>query len=267
MSYDTTSAFDPALHPRENNGQWTSKTGAAATVTLGDERTRNRTSTDAIEAAWGSFSGCISEPEAGGATRLRFLEEDGETRWEAVVDANGLLTDAFHKEKRINSGLSAFEDAEYELAEAHSIPLSNADIKARRELNDAIAYERATGGDIDAELNAFYQAKDYHEIDAIRLERVKEVGKEYRSILQHPLRSLAEGRKQSQMQLIELASRRRTAELRTAGIPVPHSRLPYNNPFREAVNDVELEEGIRNYDGSPATALEYATERKRELNA
>lgn len=258
-------SYNESLHPREASGQWTQKTGAAPSVSLTPDRTV--ISADAIQNAWGKFSAYAVEPEAGGHMRIRFENEDGEVAWEAVTDTNGLLTDVYHKGKRVNSYSTAYEDAEQELLDAHSIPLSADELSARRELNDAIAYERSTGLETDAELHTFFGAKDYQAVDNIRLRRVKEVGEEYRSTLQHPLRGLAEGRKRDQMNLIDLASRKRTAELRAAGHTVPASRLGYNNPFRDAANDVELEAGIRNYDGNPADALEYATERKRELHA
>lgn len=259
--------YNETQHPRAADGQWEKKLGAPAGVTLSDSSSKYETTVDAIQNSWGGFSGWDAEPESGGSMRFRFLEDSGNVHWEAVVDTNGLLTDVYHKGHRVNSGVSLYEDAEYELSEAHGRDLSLEEHQHRRELNDAIAYQRSVGSDIDAELDAFHQAKDYASIDAVRIERVKNVTEEYRRTLAHPFRNLADSRKRDQLELINLAARRRTNELRIGGAPVPHTKLGSNNPFCDAVNDVEIEERIRTFDGTPADALAYATERKRELSA
>lgn len=259
--------WNPAQHPRASDGQWEKKLGAPATVQLDGRTDRFAVTADAIQNSWGSFAGYDVEPGPGGSYLFRFVEDNGNIHWEANVDTNGLLTDVYHNGKRINSHVSLYEDAEYELADAHDRPLSQDDIVARRELNDAIAYQRSVGADIDTEIEGFHGATDYAAIDAHRVERVKAIAEEYRSTLTHPFKGLAESRKQDQLDLVNLAARRRTAELRASGVPAPRSALRDNNPFKDCVNDVELEDRIRTYDGPATDALAYATERKRELAA
>lgn len=260
--------YNETDHPRAPDGQWEKKVGAPADVALSPQPDRHTVTVDALQNSWGSFDGgWEADPEPGGGMRYRFSEFNGNVEWEASVDTNGLLTDVYHKGHRVNSHVSLYEDAEYELAEAHGRPLTHADIVARRELNDAIAYQRSVGADIDSELDGFYKAKDYSDIDAHRIERVKAIAEEYRSTLMHPFKGLAESRKQDQMDLVNLAARRRTAELRAGGVPTPRTKLGAHNPFNDCVNDVEIEERIRKFDGPPADTLAYATERKRELSA
>lgn len=259
--------WNPAHHPRASDGQWEKKLGAPATVQLGTRSDHFAVTADAIQSAWGEFGGYDVEPGPGGSYLFRFVEDTGNIHWEANVDTNGLLTDVYHNGKRVNSHVSLYEDAEYELSEAHGRPLSQNDINARRELNDAIAYQRSVGAPIDEEIQGFHAAADYASIDTHRVERVKAIAEEYRSTLTHPFKGLAESRKQDQLDLVNLAARRRTAELRASGMTGPRSALRDSNPFKDCVNDVELEDRIRTYDGPPADALAYATERKRELTS